>query len=377
MLNKYYNAVTNRSGDALPGYYVRLFDSTGAQVTLYADDSLTPIISVSGKADAAVANDNGMVSFWHESGIYDIRYYDTNDEYRDQEPRVPLIRGVSDAELAASGGAALVGSTSGNVQSDLDDLSETAASLLSLVPNFVTSATAFDATDLNQTFIISGSSSFLLNLPPAANAGDTIKLYAARGYTGLCSVQAASGSGLTVDGLSIAYLIAGEGGIFVYDGSGWIIVDRQRVPIIAEMRNSGSTSLTTGSFGQVQFPTAGTQMMQADLKALWGYSGGYFTAPRPGPYRLTVSVWLNHSGSGQYDVGAYSGSTTGGTPSDTQFARVSVDSSTYRTIQYAGEFAMVAGEKLFVSVRPLTVTSAKVEDSAILVSRIVIEELIR
>lgn len=279
--------------------------------------------------------------------------------------------------LAASGGAALVGSADGNVQSDIDDLNETAASLLSLVPNSVTGATAFDTTGLNQTFIVSGSSSFLINLPPAGEPGDAIKVYAARGYTGLCAIQAASGSGLTVDGLTVAYLISGEGGNFVYDGTGWVIMDRVQVPLVAEMRNSGSTSLTTGSFGQVPFPAAGTQMMQADLKALWGYSGGYFTAPRPGTFRLTVSVWLNHSGSGQYDVGAYIGSTTGGTPSDTQFARVSVDSSTYRTIQYAGEFAMVAGDKLYVSVRPLTVTSAKVEDSAILMSRIVVEELTR
>lgn len=99
MLNKFYQAVTNRSGDALPGYYVRLFDSTGAQITLYADESLTPIASVSGMADAAVTNENGMAAFWHESGIYDIRYYDTNDTYRDAEPSVPLIRSVGEADI--------------------------------------------------------------------------------------------------------------------------------------------------------------------------------------------------------------------------------------------------------------------------------------
>lgn len=277
-----------------------------------------------------------------------------------------------------SGAAGLTGSTGGTVQDEIDGLNVVASSLLDLSTIIsVTAATALGSGDLNKTVIVSGSASFVANLPPVTTTGQALKLYVARTYTGVLTVQSASGSGLNIDGQSALYLMAGESATLVYDGSTWIALDRVRVHIIAEMRNSGSTSLTTGSFNQPQFPVAGTQLMAADLKALWGYSGGYFTAPRSGTYRLTISAWLNHSGTGQYDVGAYSGSATGGTPGGHQFARVEVGSATYRTIQYSGEFTVLGGSKLYPSIRPNTVTSSVLVDSATLASRIVIEELFR
>lgn len=117
---KYYNSVTNRSGDALPGYFVRLFDSGGNSVDIFADDSGTPIISESGVANAAEADENGMVRFYVPSGSYDVRYFDTNDEFVGSETAIPMNAGVNDVELAGAGGAALVGTTDGDVQADLD-----------------------------------------------------------------------------------------------------------------------------------------------------------------------------------------------------------------------------------------------------------------
>jgi hypothetical protein len=51
----FFDAIQNTKGDALIGYYVRAIDtSDGSTVSIYADTSLTPIVSVSGVADAAL-----------------------------------------------------------------------------------------------------------------------------------------------------------------------------------------------------------------------------------------------------------------------------------------------------------------------------------
>lgn len=121
----YFNAVTNRSGDALPGYYVRLFDENGTAVDIFADDSGTPISTTSGKDNAAKSNDNGMLYFFVANGIYDIRYYDTNDEYVDVSPRISMFdAGALTADLAsttAGKGASLVALEGGSdVQTGMD-----------------------------------------------------------------------------------------------------------------------------------------------------------------------------------------------------------------------------------------------------------------
>lgn len=261
---------------------------------------------------------------------------------------------------------------------DIAALNESVDGLLDLsniIP--LSSATVLDADDLNKTVIISGSSSFLTNLPPASAAGQALKIYVSRAYTGVATIQAAFASGLTVDGQSAVYLISGESGTFVYDGTGWIIMDRTRVPIIAEMRKSGATSLS-GSWTEVPMPTAGTQLMLTDLKALWGYSGGYFTACRPMVVRVTTNIWLTNSSTGQYDIGFVVGTTTGGSPSATGFQRVYADASTFKTGNFTGEFFMNAGEKLYLNIAAIGgVSAASVVDSATLMSRIVVEELIR
>ena len=78
---KYVNAFTNRSGDSLPGYYARLFDSDGNQADLFADASGTPIATISGVANAALSDENGMFRWYIANGTYDIRFYDANDVF--------------------------------------------------------------------------------------------------------------------------------------------------------------------------------------------------------------------------------------------------------------------------------------------------------
>lgn len=130
MLFKYYDALTNASGDSLVGYALRLFDSNGAAVPLFADESMTPIISVSGKADTAISDDDGMIRFYVESGTYDIRKFDPNDAFiGPTEIAVPMIRGLNEVELAGDDGASLVGSSSGDTVQESLDARPTAAAL--------------------------------------------------------------------------------------------------------------------------------------------------------------------------------------------------------------------------------------------------------
>lgn len=71
----YFNAITNKAGDALVGYFVRALDSNGDAVSIYADENATPIVSVSGIADMAKVDANGNASFYIESGTYDLAIY--------------------------------------------------------------------------------------------------------------------------------------------------------------------------------------------------------------------------------------------------------------------------------------------------------------
>lgn len=119
---KYTNAFTNRSGDSLPGYFARLYDAGGNLVSIYADASETPISTVSGVANAALSDENGMFRWYVANGTYDIRFYDANDVFVSVETGVPMFEasGVY-TDLSASTGATLVGSTGSiTVQASLD-----------------------------------------------------------------------------------------------------------------------------------------------------------------------------------------------------------------------------------------------------------------
>lgn len=107
---KYYNALQNKSGDVLPGYLVRLFTAGGDPVDIFADNSGTPIANDSGVANAAKADDLGMVRFWVENGTYTLNLYDTSDNFKGAETSVPMMdAGALADDLASTSGAASVG----------------------------------------------------------------------------------------------------------------------------------------------------------------------------------------------------------------------------------------------------------------------------
>ncbi len=96
----YYQAVTNKTGDALSEYRVRLRQAatppgSGVVATIYADNSGTPIISVSGIADTAIVDDDGNVSFFVDDGTYDIEISDNVDVPYKIVPYVPMYAGPS------------------------------------------------------------------------------------------------------------------------------------------------------------------------------------------------------------------------------------------------------------------------------------------
>ncbi|MGR4893336.1 glycosyl hydrolase family 28-related protein [Sphingopyxis sp. LARHCG72] len=119
---KYTNAFTNRSGDSLPGYFARLYDSDGNQVDLFADASGTPIATISGVANAALSDENGMFRWYVANGTYDIRFFDANDVFvAPAEIGVPMFEASQVlVDLSGDDGATLVGTPTGTVQDDLD-----------------------------------------------------------------------------------------------------------------------------------------------------------------------------------------------------------------------------------------------------------------
>lgn len=68
-------AINSKTSRVMPGVFVRLYDGGGAIVDLFADESGTPIETVSGVANAALTDGDGLYDFWVEDGIYDVRFY--------------------------------------------------------------------------------------------------------------------------------------------------------------------------------------------------------------------------------------------------------------------------------------------------------------
>lgn len=75
-MHHYFEAITNRSGDSLVGYFVRVIDPTTlATVDIYSDNSGTPIFNTSGVENMAKTDENGNVSLYVEPGTYNVDIY--------------------------------------------------------------------------------------------------------------------------------------------------------------------------------------------------------------------------------------------------------------------------------------------------------------
>lgn len=92
------NNVTNERGDGLASYRIKLKVPGGAYTPLYSDESGTPIIGVSGIADTAVTDENGLYDFWVDEEEYDLEVYDDSGDFVRRFEKLGFIqRGVGTA----------------------------------------------------------------------------------------------------------------------------------------------------------------------------------------------------------------------------------------------------------------------------------------
>lgn len=118
-LRHYFDAVLNpKTGAAIEGALVRVFDSGGALVDIYADENSTAIETVSGVENAAVTDEDGMFSFYVADGEYSIAFYSSEEVPLKSIDKVDLGVEVTHSELEAATGAALIGTSGGATVQD-------------------------------------------------------------------------------------------------------------------------------------------------------------------------------------------------------------------------------------------------------------------
>lgn len=80
----HFDTITNTKGDSLPGWQVEcvLLSDGSTVVDIYADENGTPISSVSGVTNRAVADEYGEVSFFVETGEYSLRFYNAEGVFQ-------------------------------------------------------------------------------------------------------------------------------------------------------------------------------------------------------------------------------------------------------------------------------------------------------
>jgi hypothetical protein len=79
----WFGVVQSTRGDALPNWQVGLVEiDTQNIVPIYADENSTPIQSVSGIANRALADDNGNYDFYVPSGTYTLRFFDSSGVFQ-------------------------------------------------------------------------------------------------------------------------------------------------------------------------------------------------------------------------------------------------------------------------------------------------------
>jgi hypothetical protein len=103
----WFSTVTNTRGDALPGWQIECVQETDGQtvVPIFADANGTPIISVSGVANRAVADQNGNYFFFVPSGTYSLRFYNPSGVFQLLQQFITMYGDV-DNETAANAAAA-------------------------------------------------------------------------------------------------------------------------------------------------------------------------------------------------------------------------------------------------------------------------------
>ena len=99
-MQKYFNNVTNRTGDVVPGAIVTVtLAATGALATIYSDNGVTP------RANPITCDNNGYFSFYAADGLYTL----TINGSGIQTQTITDVLVEDRIDLAASSGSSLVG----------------------------------------------------------------------------------------------------------------------------------------------------------------------------------------------------------------------------------------------------------------------------
>jgi hypothetical protein len=87
----YFDTVTNTRGDSLPNWQVECVVLDGTTVVpIFADENGTPIETVSGVVNRAVADENGNYDFYVPSGTYSLRFYSAQGVFQRPQRYVPM-----------------------------------------------------------------------------------------------------------------------------------------------------------------------------------------------------------------------------------------------------------------------------------------------
>jgi hypothetical protein len=145
MFHYFNNLVNAANGNALPGYLVYVLDASGTIIPIYSDESGTPIQTVSDYENAAITDAEGNYDLYVDDGTYSLQFRTVTGSILDTIVNVPMISNVTLVDLSADGGAALVGTSTGDtVQQELDAKVATmdlAASTGSSLVGFIQSGT--------------------------------------------------------------------------------------------------------------------------------------------------------------------------------------------------------------------------------------------
>jgi hypothetical protein len=183
----YFQALTNKSGDSLVGYFARVIDTTtGAVMTLASDANGTPVATVSGVADMATTDNAGNLSFFVEPGTYHLDIYGTDaTTYYLRVPSVPMGGGTDSAAVSfLQAGTGAVTRTTQDKLRDWVTLSDFGVTGNLAVNETTKVQAAFD-------YAIATSKHLLIDLPARVSHIDI------NGANGLCVIQRAPIYGLT------------------------------------------------------------------------------------------------------------------------------------------------------------------------------------
>lgn len=78
------DVVINNRGDALPNWQVECVDYTDGStvIPIFSDENSTPILTVSGVTNRALADENGNYDFFVPNGTYSLRFYNAQGVFQ-------------------------------------------------------------------------------------------------------------------------------------------------------------------------------------------------------------------------------------------------------------------------------------------------------